>query len=227
MGYKLDLAKITLFVAALCVAISAHAGAMLPVLLIRGLDHRDVALRPLQEKLQNEGFANVRVAAFTPRHGTESIELVAKQAEEVAQQLMKDTGSKQIDVIGFSMGALAARYVIQRLGGKTFVRKFISISGPQLGTWSAYVRMFHVAVREMAPNSNFLKDLERDKDPFGKVELYSFYTPYDIIVFPAKNSILPNSTVKSFHVTLHHQMLKDPEVLDAVVHALREGPHAT
>lgn len=194
-----------------------------PVLLVRGIDSTDNILRPLEKALLESGVNHVKSASYTPRFGQVGIDEIAVQIAEAALKLKQDTKSDQVDVVGFSMGALASRYFIQRLAGKKYVRKFISISGPQNGTYAGYVRAFQKGVRDMLPGSELIEDLNRDIDPWGDVEVYSFYTPYDLIVFPAKSAVLKKSAeVKQFEVTLHHQMVKDPAVLSEVVRVLKQ-----
>jgi triacylglycerol esterase/lipase EstA (alpha/beta hydrolase family) len=195
------------------------------VLLVRGIDCRDQFLRPLEKAVKESGVKEVRFASYLPRHGEVGIDKIAAQIAEAALKLKEETESDKIDIVGFSMGALASRYFIQRLGGKDYVRKFVSISGPHNGTYAGYLRFFHRGVRDMWPTSDLIRDLNTDEDPWGDVHVYSFYTPFDWIVVPASTAILRNSVeVKSFRVALHHQMVKDPHVLSEVIKVLRK-PH--
>ncbi len=195
--------------------------AHLPVLIVPGIVYKEREFRPMLKALRESGRKQVEVVTFDEHFGEGGIASISKQVAEAAKRLKADTNSTQIDVIGFSMGALAARYMIQRLGGKDDVRRFISISGPHHGTVMAYFGPFFTGVREMQPNSTFLQDLLKDQNPFGKVRVYAFYTPYDAMVSPSQSAILEHAqVVKSFQVTFHHQMLKDDEVLSEVVGAL-------
>lgn len=197
-----------------------------PVLLVRGIDCRDQFLRHLEKAVKAGGIHEVRYASYSPHFGQAGVDEIAAQIAEAALKLKEETGAEKIDVVAFSMGALASRYFIQRLSGKNFVRRFISLSGPHNGTYAAYLRSFiHKGVRDMLPGSEIINDLNSDDDPWGNVQVYSFYSPYDLIVFPATTAILKNSKdVKSFQVALHHQMVKDPVVLSEVVKVLKK-PH--
>ena len=193
-----------------------------PVLLVRGMLTGNSILDPVKRRLEAKGFI-VDYALYQCRVGETSLIGAAKEIEISAKKLMEETKSDQVDVIGFSLGAIAARYFIQRLDGKKMVRKFISIAGPHHGTYLAYVAPFLVGIREMMPGSAFINDLNADMHPWGPVEVYSLYTPYDAIVIPAHHSILPHSHhVKKFQVTFHHQMIKDKEVLDYVADVLKQ-----
>jgi triacylglycerol lipase len=192
-----------------------------PVLLVHGVFSDEAIFTPLQEMLQEHGFVRQGVVPHDCFFGQCSVKNMAEQIYQVALELQEKHQISQIDVVAFSMGALATRYMIQRLGGKEFVRKFISISGPHNGTYTAYLPQFLKGIYDMRPGSDLIEDLKKDINPFGNVEVYSFYTPYDLIVFPNSSAILKESTeVKSFQVALHHQMLKHVDVLAEVVRVL-------
>ena len=197
-----------------------------PVLLVRGIDSSDRFLQHLEKAIKDDGFKNVSYASFGPRFGWSGLREIGAEIAEAARKLKAETKAEKIDVVAFSMGALASRYFIQRLKGKEFVRKFISISGPQNGTYMGYFRVFQQGIRDMLPGSDLINDLQSDLDRFGDVQVFSYYTPYDIIIVPSDSSILKESAeVKSFQVALHHQMVKDPVVLKEVVRDLKK-PHA-
>lgn len=192
-----------------------------PVLCIHGIDQTVNSLRPLRKVLLENGFHS-EVVDFYPKHGESSLREIAEQISRAAEELKLKTKSNKIDVVAFSMGALAARHFIQRLKGKEYVRRFVSISGPQQGTYAGYLRYIHQGVKDMVPGSDFLLDLQRDKDPFGSVEVHAFYTPYDLIVFPGHSAVIEGAKqVLQFPVLMHHLMLKDKDVLRAVVGALK------
>ena len=129
-------------------------------------------------------------------------------------------GVTHVDVVGFSMGALVARWFIQRGGGKEHVRRFVSISGPHAGTSIAYAGTSPGA-KDMRPDSALLKELAADVDPFGNVEVHCVYTPYDLLILPARSSILVGAqSVKKFSVPTHRRMISDDEVLDYVARLL-------
>lgn len=193
----------------------------IPVLLVHGIFSDQAIFIPLQESLLKHGFVKQGVVPYGCFFGQCSVKNMAEQIHQAALDLQKKYQVSQIDVVAFSMGALATRYMIQRLGGKDFVHKFVSISGPHEGTYTAYLPQFLTGIYDMRPGSDMIEDLKKDADPFGKVKVYSFYTPHDMIVIPSSSAILKESIeVKSFPVALHHQMLKHEDVLTEVVRVL-------
>ena len=193
----------------------------IPVLLVHGILRDESILQPMQASLQKHGIVMQGLVPHECHFGQCSIKNMAEQIHQAALALQKKYHVSRIDIVAFSMGALATRYMIQRLGGKDFVHKFVSISGPHEGTYTAYLPQFLTGIYDMRPGSDMIEDLKKDADPFGKVKVYSFYTPHDMIVIPSSSSILKGSIeVKSFPVALHHQMLKHEDVLTEVVRVL-------
>jgi triacylglycerol lipase len=97
-----------------------------------------------------------------------------------------------IDVIGFSMGGLIARYYLQELGGYHRTRRFFAISTPFAGTfWSHFYPGRGAA--QMVPGSGFLTQLEQTADLLDGIEAYSFWTPFDLVVIPPTSSVWPRA----------------------------------
>jgi triacylglycerol lipase len=126
-----------------------------------------------------------------------------------------------IDVIGFSMGGIVARYYIQRLGGIDRVQRFISISAPNNGTLAAYLSWRPGCV-QMRPDSPFLQDLNRDAQMLRRVNFTVMWTPYDLIIVPAESSRMPVGKEVIVPARLHAWMLTDDRCLKAVAEALSE-----
>jgi triacylglycerol lipase len=187
------------------------------VLLVHGLWDTADRVGPLADGLRDRGFERVYCMSM-PSLGRAPIPDLGERVHAAADQLLTECGSERIDLIGFSMGALAARYYVQRRGGRDRVRRFVSISGPHHGTMTAYSLPF-AGVRQMRPGSPLIMDLGSDADPWGDVEVHCIYTPYDLMIVPATSSVLAGA--KSVHrvpVAVHRWM-----VSDARVHALVAG----
>ncbi len=156
--------------------------ATVPVLLIHGIDNSGKRLNIMRSALLKRGFNPVEAMDIFPSDASISFQEMGTQVQEAAVRLLDSSHATKIDMVAYSMGALAARYFLQKLGGKHIVRRFVSISGPHHGTVNAWLRP-GAGCRQMRPNSRFLQDLNRDPDPFGEVEVFSFYTPYDLMNF--------------------------------------------
>jgi len=93
-----------------------------------------------------------------------------------------------IDLIGFSMGGLIARYYLQELGGHRRTRRFFAISTPFGGTLWSHLYLGH-GVSQMRAGSAFLGQLEQGAGLLEGIELYSYWTPFDLVVLPPTSSV--------------------------------------
>jgi triacylglycerol lipase len=187
-----------------------------PALLVHGIWNSGENFARMRWALDAAGIAPTLAIDLSPNSGSAPVATLAAQVDAAAQRLSREAGSPRIDVVGFSMGALVSRYWIQRLGGRARVRRFVSISGPHAGTASAYALPF-AGVREMRPGSALLTDLAGDADPWGEVEVHCIWTPFDLMVVPARSAVLPGArTVQRFPVAMHRWMLSDARVISAV-----------
>jgi len=194
----------------------------LPVMLVHGIDDHARQWEPLRRYLAENGFRDFAAVELTPNDGRGGLAKLAAQLDDAARKLCQRTGAKQIDVVGFSMGALVSRYWLKRVDGHVPVRRYVSISGPHHGTWAAYLR-WNEGTREMRPGSAFIADLSRDEADWGEVRPYSFWTPMDLAIVPATSSHLEGAVERKFPVVLHPLMVFDGRVMGAVLQALTTG----
>lgn len=196
----------------------------LPVLVVHGLWDSRERIEPLTRGLRERGIERVHSFDLLPSDGRAPIAQLARQVADHAAALRRETGSARFDLVGFSMGALASRFYLQRLGGREHVRRFVSVSGPHAGTWTAFALPF-AGLRDMRPDSALLRELASDDDPFGDVEVCCLYTPYDLMIVPAMSSVLPGArSVHRLPIALHRWMMRDPRVLDLIAETLMATP---
>jgi triacylglycerol esterase/lipase EstA (alpha/beta hydrolase family) len=191
-----------------------------PVLLVHGIWDSGERLEPLARALERSGVGPTRALDLAPNDGSASIEALAEQVASEADALRRETGASRIDLVGFSMGALVARYYLQRLDGRAHTRRFVSISGPHAGTMTAYA-MPKAGARQMRPRSALLADLARDEDPWGDVEVHTMWTPMDAMILPARSSQLRGAARDHrVAVPLHGWMITHPRAVGRVAEIL-------
>ena len=188
----------------------------LPILVVNGLWGTTLDLDPMRSWLATRTGRPVQSLAFSPANGSAPIATLGAQVADACSALRREHSCSHVDLVGFSMGALASRYFVQRGEGKRCVRRFVSISGPHAGSFNAHF-MPLAGARDMRPGSKLLRDLASDSDPFGAVEVHVMYTPFDIMVVPARSALLPEakSTTK-IPTLLHRFMITDPRALSHV-----------
>ncbi|MEP0777776.1 triacylglycerol lipase [Microcoleus sp. ZQ-A2] len=189
-----------------------------PVVLVHGILRTSSVFRTLAPFLIQQGWP-VYMIDLTPNNATLPLEEMASQVRDFINKTFPP--EQPIDLVGLSMGGLVTRYYVQRLGGMNRVQRFITISAPNKGTWLAYLWHRRACV-QMRPGSVFLEDLNQDAQTLEHINYTSLWTPWDLIIIPARNSQMPVGRDVKLSVFAHAFMVVHPRSLAAIVAALSE-----
>ena len=187
-----------------------------PVLLIHGIHDTGARFAWMRSQLESKGW-EAHCPDLTPNDGVIGLDRLATQIASYVQ--VNFAPDRRFDLVGFSMGGLVSRYYLQRLGGLERVRRFVSISCPHRGTWTAFLRS-NAGTRQMRPGSLFLRDLNHDAEILDRVCLTSIWTPFDLMILPASSSVTRFGRSVRVSVPAHVLMLKSRQVLRAVLESL-------
>ena len=186
-----------------------------PVLLIHGIGDTHRVFDKMAAYLGDRAWS-VHSLDLVPNRGEVGLDQLALQ---VRDYVARDLADQPFDLIGFSMGGIVSRYYLQRLGGLKQVQRFITLSSPHNGTWTAYAR-HRPGVKQMRPNSDFLNDLNGTLTDLEQVQFTSLWTPYDLMILPAHSSRLSVGTMGQIPALAHPLMLRDRRSLEAVENRL-------
>lgn len=186
-----------------------------PLLLLHGIHDTVKLFNRLCVYLREH--PGVHCLDLVANNGDAGLETLAAQVASYITNRVPD--SEKLDIVGFSMGGLVARYYVQRLDGLSRVQRLITISTPHHGTRMAYLGR-NLGARQMRPASDFLKDLNRDAAVLNQIQFTSIWTPLDLMVIPASSSVMPEARSISIRVLAHPLMLRDQRVLRMVEQAL-------
>jgi triacylglycerol lipase len=189
-----------------------------PVLLVHGIFRKSGVFHKMSDHLTKLGWS-VYSLNLSPNWGNASLE---ELAEQMADYIDTNFDPKQpLDIVGLSMGGLVTRYYLQRLGGINRVQRFIAISSPHSGTWTAYT-LWGKGCIQMRPGSAFLADLNRDASVLENINFTSIWTPWDFIIVPASSSQISAAKEVKLSVFAHAMMARNSSSLKTVVAALSE-----
>ncbi|HAC65300.1 MAG TPA: lipase [Cyanothece sp. UBA12306] len=190
-----------------------------PLVLVHGIYDTEAKFNTMNRYLTNLGWS-VHCINLKPNNGDGHLEHLA---EQVANYINHTFASEQpIDLIGFSMGGLVTRYYLQRLRGVDKVHRYISISAPNNGTFTAYA-LPHPGIKQMRPNSQFLQELNQDIEAtLNKINITIVWTPYDLMIVPAHSSQLNIGKEIKLPVLVHEWMVKDRRILEVISEVLSE-----
>ncbi len=187
-----------------------------PIILIHGLWNNSEIFKQVFKKLDNH-----KVEYFAPtlshKFGMVSIEKLAQSLDkEIINKFGIDT---EIDIVGFSMGGIIGRYWIKKLKGFKRTKRFISIGSPHNGTFTAqFVPRYPLkGISEMKINSVLLKGLSLENNLLENIECISFFTVWDLMVFPGWRAYLPRGKKITLNILKHKNLIRNPYAVNEIV----------
>ncbi|MGW4871312.1 esterase/lipase family protein [Streptomyces chartreusis] len=158
-----------------------------PVVLLHGfIDNRSVFVL-LRRNLAQHGRHQVESLNYSPL--TCDIRTAAELLGRHIEGICERTGSRQVDVVGHSLGGLIARYYVQRLGGDHRVRTLVTLGTPHSGTNVVPLANAHPIVRQMRPGSPILEELARPA-PGCRTHFVSFWSDLDHLMDPLETACI-------------------------------------
>ncbi|NUO45345.1 MAG: alpha/beta fold hydrolase [Streptomyces sp.] len=158
-----------------------------PVVLLHGfIDNRSVFVL-LRRSLAQHGHRPIESLNYSPL--TCDIRVAAELLGRHIEEICERTGSRQVDVVGHSLGGLIARYYVQRLGGDLRVRTLVTLGTPHSGTRVVPLADAHPIVRQMRPGSAVLEELSRPA-PGCRTQFVSFWSDLDHLMDPLETACI-------------------------------------
>jgi triacylglycerol lipase len=160
-----------------------------PILMVNGYLSYGSTWYYQKAKLIQAGFGPI----YTMNVGSgRSIVTYAEQIKEMVEQIQKETGRKDITLIGHSKGGLVSSYYATHLADpeKTEVTEVITIASPLAGTPMAYFGPGKDAF-EMRTHSPFHQDLRNKIKDFAHIRFFHIASETDVVV-PLTSAILGN-----------------------------------
>jgi triacylglycerol lipase len=189
-----------------------------PVVLIHGIGDTSILFARLCPFLQARGW-ETHSFNLVPNNGDAALEMLAQQVGSYIESTFRR--EQTVDLVAFSMGGLVARYYVQRLAGLTRVQRLITISAPHRGTLTAFFR-WNAGARQMRPSSDFLQDLNKDKQMLKHIRFTTIWSPLDLIIVPSTSSVMAEARSVRVNVLAHALMMRDRRVLQLVQQALSD-----
>ena len=133
---------------------------------------------------------------------------------------------KEIDILGFSMGGIIGRYWIQKYNGYKRTKRFISIGSPHKGTLTAQLvpKYPFRGISEMKINSEFLRRLAENDYFLDDIECISFFTYWDLMVFPGWWTNLKFGEKISVKVYKHRNLVRSKFSVEKIIGKITSKP---
>ena len=167
---------------------------------------------PLCRKLEARGHTCL-APTLHPRDGRTGIpDLAEKFASLIDREVPEGA---PLALVGFSMGALVARYYLQLLGGARPVKAFFSIAGPYRGSRNAYLYP-GLGTRQMRPGSPLLRRLDETSDRLSAIAVFTYRTPFDLMIVPSTACQIPSAKNVTVWCPLHTLLPRDRRLIDEI-----------
>ncbi len=179
------------------------------VVLVHGILNTGKLFDPLVRRLEAEGC---RCFAPTLRPNTCALG-VHDLARKLSAQIDRRFGpTEPFVIIGFSLGGVVTRDYVQTLAARQRVRGAFLISAPNHGTFWACLSPGG-GIRDLAIGSPFLRRLDADDRAWKNIPVSSYWTPYDLMIVPARSSLWTVGETTRVVCPLHPLMVSNPVVM--------------
>ena len=187
-----------------------------PIILIHGLWNTSDIFSSITSKLNRVG-----IEYFAPtlkhKYGMTSIAELTKLFNDLI--IEKYGFKKELDILGFSMGGIIGRYWIKKFNGYKRTRKFITVGSPHNGTLASQLvpKYPFMGISEMKINSFLLRDLSNYDYLLKGINCISFFSYWDLMVFPGWRANLNTGEKISLNIYKHKNLVRNPEAVKIIM----------
>jgi len=190
-----------------------------PIILIHGLWNTSSIFSLISSKLDEK---EVEYFAPTLNHAFGMTSIV-ELTNLMDQLILEKYGLEQeIDILGFSMGGVIGRYWINKFNGYKRTKRFITIGSPHNGTLTSQLvpKYPFRGISEMKINSSLLRDLANYDYFLNDIDCISFFTYWDLMVFPGWRANLNVGEKISLNIFKHRNLVRNPEAVERIIERL-------
>ena len=190
-----------------------------PIILIHGLWNTADIFYSITSKLDEIG-----IEYFAPtlehEYGMTSIVELTHSLNDLI--LEKYGCEQEIDILGFSMGGIIGRYWIKKFNGYKRTRQFITVGSPHKGTLASQLvpKYPFKGISEMKISSFLLRDLSKYDYLLKGINCISFFTYWDLMVFPGWRANLNLGEKISLKIYKHKNLIRNPKAVEKIVDKL-------
>ena len=162
-----------------------------PVLVVPGFGAPAFQTELVSEHLRSTGLdtISVRLPWLAMGDMVRSAGIVGEQA----RRAVEERGFEKVNLFGFSLGGLIARYYLQELEGYPLLGRGAFVSAPYSGTYLGYLGAFSPAGRQVRPGSGLLRRLEESGErEHLRGKCLSIFVRWDGVIVPCFSSYLPD-----------------------------------
>jgi len=190
-----------------------------PIILIHGLWNTGDIFSSITSKLDEIG---IEYFAPTLKHNYGMTSIV-ELTNLLNNLILEKYGlKKELDIMGFSMGGIIGRYWIKKFYGYKRTRRFITVGSPHKGTLTSQLvpKYPFRGIAEMKVNSFLLRDLSKSDYLLNGINCISFFTYWDLMVFPGWRASLNSGEKISLKIYKHKNLIRNPYAIEEIIERL-------
>ena len=168
-----------------------------PILFVHGFGASKIQYRPIIKYLKKKGINDFYEFEYGKKYGQVEIKKIAKELSEYIKENIKEP---DVNIIAISQGGIIALAYL-KFYKNINVKKLFTLCTPHKGSLLAYLASFPGFI-DLRPNSNLLKELEAFAEN-GQTDVYSVYTPLDLMILPGWNAKPKYGTTKIIWAPAH------------------------
>lgn len=192
--------------------LARSATGRLPVLLVHGYQCNRGFWSWQRTRLQNAGWS---IATLNLEPVFASIDIYGEQIHRRVEEICAATGTAQVNLVGHSMGGLAARAYL-RAHGAARVARLVTLGAPHHGSRLALTGL-GINARQMETDSEWLADLnEPGANPLPD-RTATVWSPYDNYVMPQDSARLDEARTHNVGAVGHLAMAFSPAITSVLL----------
>lgn len=165
-----------------------------PIIFVHGLYHNYTAFYLYLRWFRKWGWQHVKAVNLPGKF--QSIHDFGRILNEKVEEVLREAGSNQVDLVGHSMGGLVIRSYLANNPVTAKVRRVVTLGSPHAGTKLAVLGVGKAA-KEMIPGSPFLEELNREIQLPESGRICAIYTIVDNLVLPNESAKLTGDGAKN------------------------------
>ncbi|MCX3062657.1 esterase/lipase family protein [Streptomyces beihaiensis] len=194
-------------------AASAHR----PVILVHGYNADPGVWGQFADDLKASGYQDDEVFRWGYDTSRSVNEVLAGQFAAYVDSVRAQTGADQVDIVAHSFGSLPTRWYLKFGGGATHVAHWVSLGGPNHGTYTAWAcALWSQACRDMSPGSYVQDRLASGDETPGGTRYATFWSSCDEVIDPDDSVPLSGATNTAAGCLAHNDLLTDDGVSQGV-----------
>ncbi|MGW9370820.1 esterase/lipase family protein [Streptomyces xanthophaeus] len=181
-----------------------------PVVFVHGYNADPGVWGSLREDLRTAGYADSELFSWGYDTHQSVNEVLAGRLGAYVEDVRRQTGAAQVDVVSHSFGSLVSRWYVKFGGGAPAVEHWVSLAGPNRGTSTAWAcALWDQACRDMTPGSYVVKNLNGGDETPGAVKYATFWSNCDEVVNPDDSVPLTGAANTPVGCLKHNDLLGD------------------